>query len=166
MQAIFAAFDRNGIACRDIPVQDSGCDGTPSDPNNVPVLSGTAGSNQAALQWTPVDGAVAYQVFRTEGLRGCDMGKVLLTTTTDLSYRDMGLMNERDYFYVVIPKGSMDESSSCFGHSSQCLTMTPSQESLSPSFSSVPTTSSAPSNVASTRPSGQPSASPTAFVSL
>ena len=64
MKAIYKAFNDQQIACNTPTVQDSGCSGTPTDP---PVVTVSAGNTGVTLNWSPVTGASAYQVFRTEG---------------------------------------------------------------------------------------------------
>ena len=73
----------------------------------------TEGNMKATLTWTAVTGASKYQVFRTEGLEGCAQGKVLVATldSSIRTYTDQGLANNREYSYIVIPKGA---SESCF----------------------------------------------------
>jgi hypothetical protein len=120
MEAIFAAFDRHGIAC-DVPVvQNSGCSGAPS---SAPVVTTTALDRAVRLEWTPVAGASRYAVFRTEGVFGCEFGKVKVGETSGTEWLDQGLMNGFEYFYVVLPVGSSD---SCLGPASSCSAVTPS----------------------------------------
>ena len=104
MGAIYKAFNENEIACNTPAVKDSGCFGTP---NTAPQVSVTPGNMQAVISWSQVSGASKYEVFRTEGVKQCGQGKVKLTTTTLLSYKDTGLMNGREYYYIVIPKGML-----------------------------------------------------------
>ena len=118
---LIQAFNDQEIACDSPTVQDSGCDGTPTDSPNVTIV----GDNmKATLTWTAVAGAFKYQVFRTEGLNQCGQGKVLLATVdpNTRSYTDEGLANKREYYYIVIPKGSND---ACFGPSSDCAAVIP-----------------------------------------
>eukprot|EP00970_Alexandrium_tamarense_P011795 scaffold2570_cov223-Alexandrium_tamarense.AAC.21 len=123
MKAIFAAFDRQEIGCQTPRVQDFGCSGSPDIAPDVTVVPK---NNRNEVSWTSVRGASNYQVLRTEGVHSCDQGKVLLATvpSTTLSYKDSGLQNGREYYYIVIAKGSND---SCFGPSSQCIAATPVQ---------------------------------------
>ncbi len=121
MRAIYEAFNDQEIACSSPSVKDSGCSGTP---DAVPVVSVVSGDKRAVLSWGAVSGASNYQIYRTEGVKECGQGKVLLGTTGGLSFTDEGLMNGREYYYVVIPKGS---SASCFGRASTCMTVVPSE---------------------------------------
>jgi uncharacterized membrane protein len=120
MKAIFKAFNDQEIACNTPARKDSGCANKPTD---APVVTVQAGNMKAELTWTAVAGASKYQVFRTEGLN-CGQGKVLLATlnSNTLSFTDEGLANKREYYYIVIPKGSND---SCFGPSSACASAIP-----------------------------------------
>src|SRR4029079_9577345 len=66
--AIFAAFNRHGMACS----SDAGASTTFAavPPPAAPALSVTAGSNSAALSWSGSSGV--YDVFRNE--TGCSAG--------------------------------------------------------------------------------------------
>lgn len=108
MQAIYNAFNDQEIACSSPKVQDSGC---ANNPNEAPTVTATPGDTQVTLTWNAISGATNYQVYRTEGVNQCGMGKVLLATlaSSTRTYTDKGLMNGREYYYIVIPKGrSMD----------------------------------------------------------
>jgi hypothetical protein len=135
MRAIFQAFNDQEIACSTPNVKDSGCSGTP---NTAPFVTVSPSNMGAYISWTYVPGASMYQVFRTEGVKKCEQGKVLLTSTTSLSFTDSGLMNGREYYYIVIPKGPND---SCFGPSSACITVKPAETPLPTRKPSPPTTS-------------------------
>lgn len=119
MGAIFAAFDRHQVACPTPTVQDSGCAGGPT---TAPVVATTALDRGAQLTWGAVAGATEYEIFRTDGVFGCDFGKIKVGETTGLSFVDSGLQNGREYSYVVIAKGPAD---SCFGPASSCAQVTP-----------------------------------------
>jgi hypothetical protein len=121
MKAIYDAFNEHEIACNSPSVGNSGCSGTP---NVAPQVTVTPGNMEATISWSAVNGASRYELFRTEGLRGCGHGKVRLTNTGALSYVDTGLMNGREYYYIVIPKGPND---SCFGRASSCMTVQPTE---------------------------------------
>ena len=102
MRAIYKAFNDQEIACNLPIVQDSGCSGTPIVAPEVSIIPGDM---KAIISWSKVSGASNYEVFRTEGIKQCKQGKVKLTTTTSLKFTDTGLMNGREYYYIVIPKG-------------------------------------------------------------
>ncbi len=119
MQAIFDAFNDQEIACTTPVVQDSGCAGSPV---TAPVVVANPFDKSAMLSWGPVAGTSSYEVFRTDGVFGCDFGKTRVGHTTGTSFTDDGLQNGRDYFYVVIPKGG---SSACFGPASSCTMVSP-----------------------------------------
>ena len=104
MDAIFNAFNDQEIACPSPEVRDFGC---LDKPNTAPQVKATPGDMKTTLSWNTVSGASKYEVFRTEGVHGCEQGKVKLTSTTELSFTDTGLMNGREYYYVVIPKGML-----------------------------------------------------------
>jgi hypothetical protein len=119
MSAIFAAFDRHGIACDTPTVTDSGCVATPTA---APAVTATALDRGVALSWGAVTGASKYQVFRTDGVFACDFGKIKVGETTGTSFLDEGLQNGRPYSYLVIPIGAGD---TCMGPASSCDTATP-----------------------------------------
>ena len=50
-------------------------------------------------------GATKYQVYRTEGVFGCDFGKVQLGETIGTTCQDTGLQNGRQYSYTVAAVG-------------------------------------------------------------
>ena len=109
MTAIYNAFNDQEIACQTPIVKDFGCMGTP---NQQPLVTAIPGNMEVTLTWNSITGASNYEVFRTEGLKKCGQGKVKLTITTLLSFTDSGLMNGREYYYLVIPKGP---NVACFG---------------------------------------------------
>ncbi len=119
MSAIFAAFDRHGIACSTPTVQNSGCSGAPT---TAPSLSASTGSSGVALTWGAVSGASKYWVFRTEGHAGCNFGKALIAEVTATNYTDPFVAAGRDYHYNVVAVGT---SSACFSPASTCVTVTP-----------------------------------------
>jgi hypothetical protein len=119
MTAIYNAFNDQEIACQTPTVQDAGCAGTPS---SAPVVEVTAFDKAVDLSWGAVSGATEYEIFRTEGVFACDFGKVKLGSTTGTTWSDTGLQNDRDYSYIVIPKGADD---ACFGPASACSTDAP-----------------------------------------
>ena len=119
MAAIFAAFNRHGIACSTPTVVNSGCAGAPA---TAPVVSATAVDRGAELNWTAVPGADKYQVFRTDGVHSCNFGKIKVGETTGTSFSDGGLSNSRAYSYIVAPAGTSD---ACMGPVSACTALTP-----------------------------------------
>jgi len=119
MAAIFAAFNRHGIACGTPTVTTAGCSGTPTQ---VPVVTATAIDRGVSLSWTASAGATGYRVYRTDGVFNCSFGKELLATVTGTTYADDGLKNGRNYYYQVVPMGPQDE---CFAVASSCTTGTP-----------------------------------------
>lgn len=120
MDAIFDAFDRHQIACPTPTVTTAGCTDRPT---TAPTLMATPIDRGADLSWTAVADAVEYQVYRTEGVFGCDFGKKLVATTTDLSYVDDELNNGTEYYYSVVAVGVGGDS--CISPASSCTTVTP-----------------------------------------
>jgi hypothetical protein len=119
MTAIFAAYNRHGIACTTPAVKNSGCSGGPTAAPNLTV---TPGSKQASLTWNSVAGATRYWVFRSEGEAGCNFGKTLISTVTTTSFVDTNVAGGRAYTYNVVAVGS---STSCFSRASNCTPVTP-----------------------------------------
>jgi len=119
MTAIYAAFNRHGIACSTPSPVNSGCSGGPT---LAPTLSATSGSNSVSLSWSSVSGASQYYVYRTEGM-GCDFGKIKIATASTTSYTDSQALNGRTYYYTVQAVGS---NSACLGLLSNCVSATPS----------------------------------------
>lgn len=119
MAAIHAAFNDQEIAC-DLPVvQDRGCFNRPMV---APVVTAVRGDQSIELSWNAVPGALRYEVFRTEGVSGCDFGKARLGKTTGRTFTDSGLQNDREYSYVVIPARA---ANSCMGPASPCVSAHP-----------------------------------------
>ena len=119
MAALFSAFNRHGIACATPAVAVSGCANAPS---TAPVVTATAADRGASLSWTSVPGAVKYRVYRTDGVFGCDFGKILLGETSGNTWADNGLQNGRQYSYTVAAVGL---SNTCLGPMSSCTQVTP-----------------------------------------
>jgi hypothetical protein len=121
MAAIFAAYDRHGIACATPTVQDGGCASTPTTAPNVVA---TPFDRAVVVTWDAVANASGYRIYRTEGVQACDFGKTLVgETNTALFFNDSGLGNGREYYYIVIPMGPGE---SCIGPASSCTAVTPS----------------------------------------
>lgn len=119
MTAIFAAFDRHGIACATPTPTNSGCAGAPG---TAPAVTATSTNNRVDLSWSAVPGASTYRVLRTEGYAGCDFGKGVIGEVTGTTFGDSSVANERPYYYVVQPVGA---SAACAGPGSACVTATP-----------------------------------------
>lgn len=126
VEALYNAFARHQIACAPPPVgvgppvTNSGCTGAPAAaPANLTV---TPLVQSAHLTWSAVAGASEYWIFRTEGVRGCDFGKVKIAETTSTNYTDTGLLDGFGYLYSVMAVGSHD---SCMGPMTACMAATP-----------------------------------------
>jgi hypothetical protein len=124
MTAIFKAHNRQQIACNLPSPKDSGCTGTPQEAPDVSIIPE---SMKNTVQWTSVMNAINSQVFRADGPAQCAQGKLLLATlpSDTLSFEDTGLMNGREYYYIVIAKGDDD---ACFGPASECVAATSSDD--------------------------------------
>lgn len=119
MAAVYAAYNRHGIACASPAPTNGGCSGGPT---SAPAVTTTASHNQITLNWNSISGASSYFVFRGEGYAGCNFGKALIATVNQTSYIDNDVSNGRTYSYVVMAVGS---SSSCFSPASPCVQAAP-----------------------------------------
>jgi trimeric autotransporter adhesin len=119
MSAIHSAFNEQQIACTTPAVVNSGCANTPTAQPNV---TATAGAGSVSLSWGAVTNATKYQVFRTEGVFGCDFGKAKIGETTGTSFSSTNLQAGRSYSYTVIPIGA---ANTCMGPASACDSATP-----------------------------------------
>ena len=126
VEAIYNALARHQIACAPPPVgvgppvTNSGCAGAPA--TAPPGFSVTPLVQSAHLSWSAVAGASEYWIFRTEGVRGCDFGKVKIAETTSTNFTDTGLLDGFQYLYAVLAVGSHD---SCLGPMTACVAATP-----------------------------------------
>ncbi len=119
--ALFAAFNRHGIAC----TTDTGASTTFAGctPPASPTLSVTAGNNSASLSWT-ASGSSVYDVFRNE--TGCNAGFTKLSPaagTSGTSLTDSAIGNGLTYFYQVTAFPSGNEA--CASLPSTCISVTP-----------------------------------------
>jgi Zn-dependent metalloprotease len=130
MTAIFAAYNRHGIACSTPVATNSGCSGQPNG-GSGPTLSATPGNYSAALSWNSVGGATRYWVMRTEGHAGAEFGKTKIAEVTGLSYTDAQVANGRSYWYNIVAQGS---SSSCYSRVSNAVQVVPTAP-VNPDFS-------------------------------
>ena len=119
MQAIFNAFERHEIHCATPTVQNGGCAGAPT---SAPVVTLEGQDRSVQLSWNAVAGATKYLVYRGEGVNPCEMGKVIVGETSQLSFLDTGLQNGRDYSYAVAAVG---DSETCIGPLSTCHSEAP-----------------------------------------
>lgn len=97
--ALFAAFDRHGMACTTdpgAPTTHLGC-----TPPAVPAITVTGGTNQVTVSWTSSGGGIVYDVFRSE--TGCDAAFVRIATgTSATSFVDTAVANGSTYSYQVV----------------------------------------------------------------
>jgi trimeric autotransporter adhesin len=116
--ALFAAFNRHGIACTsDAGASTSfrGC----AQPA-TPTLSLTPGSNQVTVGWSGSTGV--FDVYRNE--RGCNSGFIKVANdVSGSSFSDSGVANGFTYYYQVSAQPSGNES--CASVPSTCLSVTP-----------------------------------------
>jgi hypothetical protein len=117
--ALFAAFDRHGIACASDPgagVTFSGCSAPAS-----PTLSTVASNSYVYLSWNSAGSGMTYDVFRNE--IGCNAGFTKLASISSTSYGDIEVTNGIPYYYQVIahPTGN----AACSSPPSACVQITP-----------------------------------------
>jgi hypothetical protein len=133
--ALFAAFNRHGIAC----TTDAGASTTFAGctPPATPTVTLTPGNNSVGLSWTS-SGAV-YDVYRNEV--GCNAGFTKVANdTASTSLTDTGVANGLTYFYQIVAHPSGNES--CGGTPSVCSSVVPAGT-VTPDF----TISASPSSV-------------------
>ncbi|RMG47334.1 MAG: hypothetical protein D6718_03835 [Acidobacteria bacterium] len=128
--AIFAAFDRHGIAC-----------GTASDPSNqnhsscpslsAPTLNARGVSEAVELTWDEVPNAAEYIIYRNDV--GCERGQVPIARVSAPAgrYLDEGLINDFPVYYRIQARGS---NPACDGPVSNCVEATPIARAGSVSF--------------------------------
>jgi len=116
--ALFAAFNRHGIAC----TTDAGASTTfrgCASPA-TPTLTLTGGNNTVGLSWTS-SGSV-YDVFRNE--TGCNAGFTKISNDVSATtLTDNAVANGLTYFYQVVAHPTGNEA--CGGTPSVCVSVTP-----------------------------------------
>ncbi|MFL6260573.1 MAG: choice-of-anchor D domain-containing protein [Thermoanaerobaculia bacterium] len=115
--ALFAAFNRHGIACPTDPganVTFAGC-----APPPVPTLSVAAGDNQVAVT---VSGTGVFDIFRNE--LGCNAGFVKIASDfAGGTFIDNGVANGTAYFYQAVAHPAGNDS--CASAPASCRSATP-----------------------------------------
>ncbi len=117
--ALFAAFNRHGIAC----TTDAGASTTHAGCTApaTPTLTVTAGTDSAALSWT-ASGSAVYDVFRNEF--GCNAGFTKISSgAAATSLNDTAVAGGTTYYYQVTAFPSGNEA--CASAPSACITVTP-----------------------------------------
>ncbi|MEA2600692.1 MAG: hypothetical protein QOF89_1684 [Acidobacteriota bacterium] len=117
--ALFAAFNRHGIACTTDPgasISFAGC-ASPA----TPALTATPGDNSVALSW-PASGTAVYDVFRNE--TGCDAGFTKIAGgTSATALTDTNVANGITYYYQMTAFPTGNEA--CASAPSTCVAVTP-----------------------------------------
>jgi hypothetical protein len=136
--ALFAAFNRHGIAC----TTDTGASTTFAGctPPAAPTLSVTGGNNSATLSWT-ASGSSVYDVFRNE--TGCNAGFTKISPSagqTGTSTPDNNIGNGLTYYYQVTAFPSGNEA--CASLPSNCVSVTPAGTTCTPPAAPTGVTSS------------------------
>ncbi|HXU32509.1 MAG TPA: proprotein convertase P-domain-containing protein [Thermoanaerobaculia bacterium] len=125
--ALFAAFNRHGIACP----SDAGASTTFAGcaAPTVPTMTLTGGSNSAVVSWTSSGVGVVYDVYRNES--GCNAGFVKVANDTSaVSFADAAVANGTTYFYQVVAHPSGNEA--CGGAPATCQSVTPAPVACTP----------------------------------
>jgi hypothetical protein len=118
--ALFAAFNRHGIAC----TTDAGASTTFAGctPPTTPTVTLTGGSNSASLSWASSGAGVVYDVYRNE--TSCNAGFIKVgNDVSSTSYTDNAVANGVTYFYQIVAHPSGTEA--CGGTPSTCQSVTP-----------------------------------------
>jgi hypothetical protein len=133
--ALFAAFNRHGIAC----TTDAGASTTFAGctPPATPAVTATPGNNSVGLSWSGSSGV--YDVFRNE--TGCNAGFTKIANDNGTtSFTDNAVANGLTYFYQIIAQPSGNEA--CGSVPSTCVSVTPAGT-VTPDF----TISASPSSI-------------------
>jgi hypothetical protein len=116
--ALFAAFDRHGIACATDPganVTFAGCTAPAS-----PTLSLTPGDNLVTVSWSGSSGV--YDLYRNE--RGCNAGFIKIANdAAGPTFNDTAVANGFTYYYQIVAHPSGTEA--CGSAPSVCVSATP-----------------------------------------
>jgi hypothetical protein len=124
--ALFAAFNRHGIACTTDAGASTSFNGCTQPA--TPALTVTGGDNSAALSWT-ASGTATYDVFRNE--TGCNAGFTkIVSGGTATSLADTAVANGITYFYQVTAFPAGNEA--CASAPSACVAVTPSSGPCTP----------------------------------
>ncbi len=115
--ALYAAFNRHGIACTsDVSTSFRGCSQLAA-----PALTLAAANNQVTVSWSGSTGV--YDIYRNE--QGCNAGgfiKVANDVTTS-PFTDSDVANDFVYYYKVVAQPSGNEA--CASAPSSCLEAAP-----------------------------------------
>lgn len=70
-------------------------------------ITANGSASKISVNWTAVDGATSYDLYRTLGSNG---SAELITTTAGLTYEDTNVKTEEPYCYYVVAKNDNNES--------------------------------------------------------
>jgi hypothetical protein len=87
-------------------------------------LLAVAGDGMVELKWTPVEEAVGYNLYRGEPERDFPLHPLKPEPIEDTNYRDIRVVNDRDYRYTVRSVSKAGETL-VEGSSSTAITVTP-----------------------------------------
>ncbi len=143
--ALYAAFNRHGIAC----TTDAGASTTFAGctPPTVPTMTLTPGSNSATVSWTSSGAGVVYDVYRNES--GCNAGFVKVANdTSSTSFADSAVANGTTYYYQVVAQPTGNEA--CGGAPATCASVTPAPVACTPPAAPTGVTATATGQTTST----------------
>jgi len=116
--ALYAAFNRHGVAC----TSDAGANVTFAGctPPATPTLSLTAGNNQVDVSWT--DSTALYDLYRNE--LGCNSGFIKVANNlAATSFNDTAVANGFTYYYQLV--AHPDPNEACSSAPTTCMSVTP-----------------------------------------
>ena len=119
--ALFAAFNRHGIACTTDAGAGTSFNGCTQPA--VPALTISPGDNSATLSWT-ASGSAVYDVFRNE--TGCNAGFTkVVSSGAATSFTDTNVANGLTYYYQVTAFPSGNEACASAPSTCQSVTVAP-----------------------------------------
>ncbi|HJX28867.1 MAG TPA: fibronectin type III domain-containing protein, partial [Thermoanaerobaculia bacterium] len=117
--ALYAAFNRHGIACTTDPGASTSFRGCTQPA--VPTLTLTAGNNMVTVSWSSVGPGIAYDVYRNEA--GCNAGFTKITNdVSGTSFADSAVADGFTYYYQVVAHPSANEA--CHAAPTPCQSVT------------------------------------------
>jgi len=130
--AIFAAFNRHGIAC----AADAGANVTYAAcaPPASPALAVTAGNEAALLSWSSSGAGVVYDLFRND--IGCNAGFARIgDDISGTAFTDTSTAGGTTYYYQIVAHPAGNEA--CGSVNSACVAVTPNGPAAAPSWTAV-----------------------------
>ncbi|HEV7672846.1 MAG TPA: hypothetical protein VGS22_30380 [Thermoanaerobaculia bacterium] len=117
--ALYAAFNRHGLACLTDP--GIGINFAACAPPAVPVVAATPGNDRVSLSWNGAGGGTVYDVYRND--LGCNAAFAKISSGTASTVEDSTVVNNQTYYYQVVARPSGNES--CASAPSTCKAVVP-----------------------------------------